>query len=386
MAEALFSVPKATQSGKRTPIKIEDLPYIYSCSCCGIQSYESDIFYKSPHDYTRHSSGQYVHLCKDCVADRFEEFVTVYKDERIAVLMICSILNLYFNEELYIKTKSDKSNFVIGDYVRTLNANKNIKKTFSDTLSELLQEEGSLIDTNASLDNIENRALTPEEIEAKNSVISVINYDPWVNYPLSDRKYLFRELVKYFDDDEVSEDAYKLTVIIQIVQMNNQVRKYNEQLAVLDPLKDMEKIKNLNAAISSAVQNIDKLAKENEISVKNRSNKEVGKNTLTFLMKKLRTLDFEKAEADYYDQLKSSGTQWALDMSVKAISENAYFNENDWRDIGDIRREIVDKLQKENDDLKEDKRILTQKIQELEYAIKELDNGGDTSYDNEEEI
>lgn len=57
-------------------------------------------------------------------------------------------------------------------------------------------------------------------------------------------------------------------------------------------------------------------------------------------------------------------------MSVKAISENAYFNENDWRDIGDIRREIVDKLQKENDDLKEDKRILTQKIQELEYAIK----------------
>lgn len=371
--QALFDVPKAVQSGKRVPIKIEDLPRIYSCSCCGIQMYEPEVFYKSPHDYSRHANDQYVHLCKDCVADRFEEFVAIYKDERIAVLMICAILNLYFNEEIYIKTKSDKSSFVIGDYIKRLNGNKSIKKTFSDTLSELLQEEGSLIDTNNSVDNIENRALTPEEIEAKQSVISIINYDPWVNYPLPDRKYLFRELVKYFDDDEVAEDAYKLTVIIQIVESNNQVRKYNEQLALLDPLKDMEKIKNLNSAISSAVQNIDKLAKENEISVKNRSNKDVGKNTLTFLMKRLRNLDFEKAEADYYDQLRSPGTQWAMDMSFKAISENAHFNENDWIDIGDIRAELVSELQKENDELKEQKRLLTARVQELEEKVGELD-------------
>lgn len=371
--QALFDVPKAVQSGKRMPIKIEDLPRIYSCSCCGVQMYEPEVFYKSPHDYSRHANDQYVHLCKDCVADRFEEFVAIYKDERIAVLMICAILNLYFNEEIYIKTKSDKSAFVIGDYIKRLNSNKSIKKTFSDTLSELLQEEGSLIDTNNSVDNIENRALTPEEIEAKQSVISIINYDPWVNYPLPDRKYLFRELVKYFDDDEVAEDAYKLTVIIQIVESNNQVRKYNEQLALLDPIKDMEKIKNLNSAISSAVQNIDKLAKENEISVKNRSNKDVGKNTLTFLMKRLRNLDFEKAEADYYDQLRSPGTQWAMDMSFKAISENAHFNENDWNDIGDIRIELVNELQKENDELKEQKRLLTIRIQELEEKVGELD-------------
>lgn len=382
--QALFDVPKAIQSGKRMPIKIEDLPRIYSCSCCGIQMYEPEVFYKSPYDYSRHANDQYVHLCKDCVADRFEEFAAVYKDERIAVLMICAMLNLYFNEEIYIKTKSDKSAFVIGDYIKRLNSNKSIKKTFSDTLSELLQEEGSLIDTNNSVDNIENRALTPEEIEAKNNVISIINYDPWVNYPLSDRKYLFRELVKYFDDDEVAEDAYKLTVIIQIVESNNQVRKYNEQLAMLNPLKDMEKIKTLNAAISSAVQNIDKLAKENEISVKNRSNKDVGKNTLTFLMKRLRTLDFDKAEADYYDQLKSTGTQWALDMSFKAISENAYFNENDWIDIGEIRRKLVDKLQKENDDLREDKRSLSEQIQILESRLQELDDSKEDDLYEEE--
>lgn len=367
-AQALFDVPKTKNTNRRITVKSEDLPRIYSCSCCGLQLYEPDVFYKNNNDYSRKANDNYVHLCKDCTSERFEEFCTIYKDEKIATLMICSMLNYYFDEKFYIKAKSDKNVYSFSDYLKQLVPSK-IKKTFTDTLVEMLQQEGSLIDVDNTLDNIENKALTPEEIEAKNAVISVINYDPWINYPLYDRKYLFRELIKYFDDDEIAEDAYKLTVIIQIVESNNQVRKYNEQLALLDPLKDMEKIKSLNAAISSSVQNIDKLAKENEISVKNRSNKEVGKNTLTFLMKKLRELNFEKAEVDYYNQLKSPGTQWAMDMSFKALSENAYFTENDWKDIGGYRRELVDKLYKENDELREEKRQLHIEIQKLKEQI-----------------
>lgn len=372
-AQAIFDLPKSKTSNKRVSVKAEDLPRIYSCSCCGIQLYDPDVFYKNPSNYSAKANDSYVHMCKDCVSERFEEFCTIYDDEKIATIMLCAMLNYYFDEKLYIKTKSDKTNYVFGDYVKVV-INSKIKKTFSDTLVELLQQEGSLLDVDNSLDNIENKALTPEEIEAKDGVITIIGYDPWVNYPLKDRKYLFRELVKYFDDDEISEDAYKLTVIIQIVESNNQIRKYNEQLVLLDPVKDIEKIKSLNASISSAVQNVDKLAKENEISVKNRSNKEVGKNTLTFLMKKLRELDFEKAEVDFYDQLQSKGTQWAVDMSFKAISENAYFTENDWIDIGGYRRDLVDKLYKENDDLKEEKRKLYVEIQKLKEKLGEFED------------
>lgn len=366
-AQALFELPKAKNSNKRITIKSEDLPRIYSCSCCGLQLYEPDIFYKNSNDYSRKANDNYVHLCKDCTSERFEEFCTVYKDEKIATLMICSMLNYYFDEKFYIKAKSNNTVYNFSDYIKQLTPSK-LKKTFTDTLVEMLQQEGSLIDTDNSLDNIENKAFTAEEIEARDGVLEVIGYDPWVNYPLKDRKYLFRELVKYFDDD-VAEDAYKLTVIIQIVESNNQIRKYNEQLVLLDPVKDIEKIKNLNSSISSAVQNIDKLAKENEISVKNRSNKEVGKNTLTFLMKKLRELNFENAETDFYDQLRSPGTQWAVDMSFKALSENAYFTENDWKDIGGYRRDLVEKLYKENDELREEKRNLYIEIQKLKDQI-----------------
>lgn len=371
-AQALFELPKSKSGTKRITVKSDDLPHIYSCSCCGLQLYEPDFFYKNNNDYSRKANDGYIHLCKDCTAERFEEFCTIYKDEKIATLMLCSMFNYYFDEKLYIKAKSDKNIYNFGEYLKQLVGSKT-KKTFTDTLVEILQQEGSLIDVDNSLDNIENKALTSEEVEAKDGVLSIIGYDPWINYPLPDRKYLFRELVKYFDDD-VADDAYKLTVIMQIVESNNQIRKYNEQLVLLDPVKDIEKIKNLNASISSAVQNIDKLAKENEISVKNRSNKEVGKNTLTFLMKKLREMDFDKAEVDYYDQLKGRGTQWAVDMSFKAISENTFFTENDWLDIGGYRKELVDKLQSENDDLREEKRKLYVEIQHLKDQIESLSN------------
>ncbi len=92
----------------------------------------------------------------------------------------------------------------------------------------------------------------------------------------------------------------------------------------LDPLKDADSIKTLSDIKNKLVQSNDKIAKENEISVKNRSNKEAGKSTLTKLMRDLREQDFDKAEADYYDQLRSAGTQWAADMSLKAIKKTEY--------------------------------------------------------------
>ena len=83
----------------------------------------------------------------------------------------------------------------------------------------------------------------------------------------------------------------------------------------------------------------------------------------------MRNLDFDKAETDFYDQLKSKGTQWAVDMSFKALFENAYFDENDLRDIGGYRVELVQKLQAENDDLREEKRQLHAEIQKLKEQL-----------------
>ena len=54
-----------------------------------------------------------------------------------------------------------------------------------------------------------------------------------------------------------------------------------------------------------------------------------------------------------------------LQMFVIHIQLNSYFDENDYNEIKDIRRELVDKLQSQVDDLMEDKRKLLLEIQNL---------------------
>jgi hypothetical protein len=206
---------------------------------------------------------------------------------------------------------------------------------------------------------------TDEERKNVETVIEVIGYDPFAGYQSSDRRYLFGELVKYLDDEEVVDDNYKLSQIIQIVNNNNQIRQYDLLIAQLKPLTDSKDIQVLNEMKGKLVQSNDKIAKENEISVKNRSNKDIGKSTLTYLMRDLREKDFDRAEADYYDQLKSAGTQWAAEVSMNAIQKNSFFDENDMREINDIKRQMVVELQEKVDDLMEEKRQLLVEIQKL---------------------
>lgn len=111
------------------------------------------------------------------------------------------------------------------------------------------------------------------------------------------------------------------------------------------------------------------LGYEYEISVKNRSNKAAGRNTLTFLMKDLREKDFKKAEANFYDQLRSEGTQWAANMSLKAIKENTFFDENDEKEVFDIQRGLIDKFQAESDEYKEKYRLALVEVEELKKQL-----------------
>ena len=140
-------------------------------------------------------------------------------------------------------------------------------------------------------------------------------------------------------------------------------------MSQLDPLKDAESIKTLSDIKNKLVQSNDKIAKENEISVKNRSNKDAGKSTLTYLMRDLREKDFDKAEADYYDQLRGVGSQWATDMSIKAIKENGIFDENDKKEIYEMQLDMIAALNKEVDELKEKIRILILENDRLKAGV-----------------
>ena len=137
----------------------------------------------------------------------------------------------------------------------------------------------------------------------------------------------------------------------------------------MNPVTSKDDIKVLNEMKTKLVASNDKIAKENEISVKNRSNKAAGRNTLTFLMKDLREKEFKKAEANFYDQLRSEGTQWAANMSLKAIKENTFFDENDEKEVFDIQRGLIDKFQAESDEYKEKYRLALVEVEELKKQL-----------------
>jgi len=360
------SLSKKKKTTKPVDIDTSTLPPLYKCSCCGkLITDPQGKFFKVVQNSLYDGNDNYSNICTTCCKNFFERMKEKYQDEKVALLITCCEMGWFFSEKTYLETKEkDGDEISLGNYTRRLNLSQNKNKTFVDYIMSSITNEQYLRSKKETEEMFEAN-WTQEEQNNMHTVIEVIGYDPFAGYQSVDRRYLFSELVKYLDDEEVMEDNYKLSQIIQIVNNNNQIRQYDLLIAQLKPLSDSKDIQALNELKSKLVMSNDKIAKENEISVKNRSNKDAGKSTLTYLMRDLREKDFDKAEADYYDQLKSAGTRWAAEISMSAIQKNTFFDENDMREIDSIKREMVGKLQSQVDDLTEEKRLLLLEIQKL---------------------
>ena len=344
---------KAIAQKKELPL---DLPYEgfkFRCSRCGKESESIDKFYKNPNSKRFVGNCGMTTLCRECVQEMFLEMAARYNDERLAAAITCSAIDVVFDNKLYDSIVEKNVNFTMGLYLRTiLSMAPFAKKTFTYTLtsheldrkrSEIEDEEESEWDENS----VQNRE---DVIRAYNDV------DPFSGYPVADRRFLFNELVQYLDDD-TSSDAYKLSVLRQLCVNTLQIAKYDKLVSGLNPLTDADQIASMQSLKNDLVSANDKLTKENEISIKNRSNKQAGKGSLTGLMRELRDKQIKGREANFYDMLYSPGSYWAIEMSNKAMREHAFFDENDMNDILIEQREKILALQKEVDDLKEEKRL-----------------------------
>ena len=197
-----------------------------------------------------------------------------------------------------------------------------------------------------------------QDLRAKNDVIDIIGYDPFDGYDEQQRRFLFNNIIGYLGEDGIEDDTYKISQIIQLVNNNYQIEQVNRTMAKLNPQINAGDFKDLNSMKKQLVDSNDKIAKENGISVKNRLDKQVGRSTLTYLMKDLREKDIPEAEANYYDQLQSEGSRWAANISFKAIKENGFFDENDEKDMLEIQYKKIQELQTKLDNVEEENRLL----------------------------
>ena len=349
------------------------------CTCCHEEKNLTDFYYSSSPMY---SLDERIPVCKECCKtsvlsedgridfDKFKDLLrnidkplyfdllfsseesvkkenSYLSDEEVS-LHGYEILQKYFMMVVMRQDKAksysdaEKEGFMHQNSNRTKKEKDEILNRYSHLINQCLQNNKNPNRVQSTCKQNEKLIIwSDQDKQNKQYAIEVVGYDPFEEYPEEGRKFLFNQLSPYLEDDSNADDAYKLSQILQILKNNYQIDICDKKMSQLDPLKDAESIKTLNDIKNKLVQSNDKIAKENEISVKNRSNKDAGKSTLTYLMRDLREKDFDKAEADYYDQLRGVGSQWATNMSIKAIKENGIFDENDKKEVYEMGSAIL---------------------------------------------
>ena len=210
----------------------------------------------------------------------------------------------------------------------------------------------------------------------KRDLIRLIGYDPFANYPVEqDLPVLYAQIISFIDE-ETKNDGMKMNAVIQIVQAFNQIQKLND--AINELLADTKKLNSNNGTIKQHSDTISKLlsganalAKDNGISVNFNNSKSKGQNTLTGKMKELDLIGFRDAKINMYDIDYCEGMRQVAEISAKAQVDQIGFDENTMNTINNIRRELVDELQKKLDKANERARLLLVENKDLKEFLQE---------------
>ena len=210
----------------------------------------------------------------------------------------------------------------------------------------------------------------------RRDVIRMTGYDPFANYPIEEDKPMLYAQVVSFIDEETKNDGMKMNAVIQIVKSFNQISKINDAIDELS--SDTMKLNNNNGTIKQLADTVSKLlsganalAKDNGISVNFNNSKSKGQNTLTGKMKELDLIGFRDAKINMYDIDYCAGMQQVANISCKAQVDQIGFDENVMNEISNIRRELVDTLQKERDKAVERARLLLVENKDLKDFLKD---------------
>ena len=306
--------------------------------------------------------------CKDCLKSAtLDKKGIINKANFISVL---KKLDKPFVEELYNKTVLEREEDALPTYLKYLNLDKNYRnKRFEDTQN--LNENNNNED---AISKIKTQTVqTEEDIKVETDIKRLLDYDPFDGYEVFDKKYLNSDLLPYLNEDTL-EDQFKISVIIQIVNNNNQIRKIDLVINQLSSsteslINNGSDIKNLTSIKAQLNQANDRLSKENSIALKHRGDSQAGKSTLGAIMKDLRELDFEKAEHNYYTLKQSYGIKVTADISNKSILDVINFDSNDQNTLFKEQRDLIQKLQKKELDYKEEIRNLLKESKKLKEKI-----------------
>ena len=366
---------------KAMTTKEEAVTEKFLCYCCGSEKKRSE-FYKSSDPFNSVGVTPYCKNCLERIARNYNNTTKQFGDvTKQSLMLACERADVPYLEKLWDASynevhdpslKQPKTN-VWAAYI------KNVKMP---QYNGMRWRDGDLFKEGESKNTEENfeRNLTPEVLDEyktnKKDIIRLIGYDPFANYPVEqDLPVLYAQLISFIDE-ETKNDGMKMNAVIQIVQAFNQIQKLNDAINELSA--DTQKLNANNGTIKQHADTISKLlsganalAKDNGISLNYNNSKSKGQNTLTGKMKELDLIGFRDAKINMYDIDYCKGMQQVAEISAKAQIDQIGFDENVMSEITNIRRELVDDLQKQRDKAVERARVLLVENKDLKEFLRE---------------
>ena len=355
----------------------------FLCYCCGSEKKRSD-FYISTDPFNSVGVTPY---CKECLEKIARNYNNHYKEfgdvTKTSLMAACERADVPFIETLWETAQKEvndpdltkpKTN-AWASYIKNVKSLKQYKGA--------RWRDGDIFKDGAVKSDTEDKiatTMTPEVLNEyqtnKKDIIRLIGYDPFANYPVEqDLPVLYAQLTNFIDD-ETKNDGMKMNAVIQIVQAFNQIQKLNDAINELSA--DTSKLNANNGTIKQHADTISKLlgganalAKDNGISLNYNNNKSKGQNTLTGKMKDLDLIGFREAKINMYDIDYCKGMQQVAEISAKAQVDQIGFDENVMLEISNIRRELIEDLQKQRDKAVESARRYLVENKDLKEFLKE---------------
>ena len=278
------------------------------------------------------------------------------------------IVKLYMKNINSLRQLSNKS-FEDSEKDGFIQKRSSVLKNVNDDIKMLDDKQGA---TEKKTTNIksEDTKWTKKDKQNMKYVISAIGYDPYDDVGLSDldKKYCYNILSGYCDTDGISEDGHKMQCVIEMSMLYCQCKKITEAMneELNSKYRDDQKIQRLTNSKASLLSSIAQIAKDNNISSNYNKNSKQGRNSLTSKMKEMEENGFQEITVNLFDIKTSEAFKQIDEISNNNISNQLTLDNNEYSEIVKEQREMIQKYDLELETLKEENRILKNKIIDLE--------------------
>ena len=315
----------------------------------------------------------YSSLCFSCANELFDELRTRHGD-KMALMLMCGYIDIYFSEELYESIKSN-ANFSFGNYLKLINGNQYKAKNFATFLLNLTRDNQGLRGA-TEIQRGKEVDWKASDRKNKNYVLQTIGYDCFEddNYSDENRKFLFNTLADYLTDDVV-EDPHKLQSVITMVKTTLQVehvdRLINAEFATKKP--DSGLVDSLTKIKKNFLDTVNKTANENGISAKTSGKGGKGANALTSIMKEMAENGFEEIKVNLFNVKMSEAFKNIADISNRSLIDQLNWQSDDYARMVANQREIIQNYELEQLKLEEENRLLKVEINNYKVQKKQTE-------------